>query len=103
MYSRVTLLEIDTMRIAVEDAVELFETEVLPRMRDQDGFKGVLAMSTPEGKGMLVSFWETQEQAEDASGFATGELERYVALFSAPPGRECYQVVHLETPQTALS
>ncbi|HEX2505228.1 MAG TPA: hypothetical protein VHK22_03380 [Gaiellaceae bacterium] len=103
MYSRVTLLEIDTMRINVGDAVELFEAEVLPRMRDEKGFEGVLALATPEGKGMLVSFWDTQEQAEDASGFATGELERFVALFRAPPGRECYQVVHRELPQAALS
>ena len=103
MYSRVTLLEIDTMRIRMEDAAALFDREVLPRMREVDGFDGVLVLATPEGKGMIVSFWETQEEAEDASGFAAGELERYVALFSAPPGRECYQVVHLEAPQAALS
>lgn len=101
MYARATLLEIDTMRVDVADAAGLFEREVLPRMREEEGFEGVLVLATPEGRGMIVSFWETQEEAEDASGFAAGELERYMTLFSAPPGRECYQVAHFEAPQEA--
>jgi hypothetical protein len=99
MYSRVTLLELDTTRVAVKDAADLFEAEVFPRMRDEEGFEGVLVLANQEGKGMIVSFWETAEQAADATGFATGELERYVALFRSPPGRDLYEVFQLEAPQ----
>ena len=36
MYSRVTLLEIDTLRVDLESALELFRDRVLPKLREQD-------------------------------------------------------------------
>jgi heme-degrading monooxygenase HmoA len=98
MYSRVTLLEIDTVRVDMEAATELFKEHVLPGLREQDGFEGVLVLTTPEGKGLIVSMWTTQEAAAAAAGFATGELERYMMLFKAPPGREHYEVAIAELP-----
>jgi hypothetical protein len=92
MYSRVTLLEIDTLRFDMDEAAALFEEQVMPGLREQDGYEGAIALATAEGKGMIVTFWETEEQAHDASGFAAGELERFVTLFRAPPGREVYRV-----------
>ena len=41
MYSRVTLLEIDTLRMGMEEAVELFREQVVPGLREQDGYEGV--------------------------------------------------------------
>jgi len=92
MYSRVTLLEIDTVRVDIDDAAELFRTEVAPRLAEQEGYEGAVALVTPEGKGMIISFWETQEGAQDASGVASAELERNVTMFRSPPGREYYEV-----------
>ena len=92
MYSRVTLLEIDTMRVDIDDAAALFRAEVVPGLAEQDGYEGAVALVTPEGKGMIVTFWATEEGAEDASGFASAELERYVTMFRSPPGREYYEV-----------
>jgi hypothetical protein len=94
MYSRVTQLEIDTMRVGVEEATELFQEDVVPRLREQEGYEGGFALVTPEGKGMIVTFWETEEEAKDVSGFASAELARYVTMFSSPPGRECYEVAY---------
>ena len=51
-----------------------------------------VALATLEGKGVIITFWDTEEGARDASGFATGELERFVTLFRSPPGREVYEV-----------
>ncbi|HSK15856.1 MAG TPA: hypothetical protein VK915_06765 [Gaiellaceae bacterium] len=98
MHSRVTLVEIDTLRADVASAVALFEREVMPALREKKGFEGALVLATPEGKGMIVSFWETEEAAEAAADFATAQLERYVMLFAAPPGRESYEVAYLELP-----
>ena len=92
MFSRVTLLEIDILRVPMEDAAALFEAEVVPGLREQEGYEGAIALATPEGKGMIVTFWETEEGARDASGFASEALERFVTLFKAPPGREVYEV-----------
>jgi heme-degrading monooxygenase HmoA len=102
VYSRVTLLEVDTMRVTVEEAVELFRGVVLPRLRELDGFEGVYVLATQEGKGLLMSLWESEEAAEASTAFAVEELERYVTMFSAPPGREHYEVVVAETPRVPV-
>lgn len=98
MYSRVLLLEIDTLRADVAEATELFRASVLPALRAREGFEGALVLATPEGKGMILTLWDTEETATAAKRFGTEVLERYMALFSAAPGRECYEVVCAELP-----
>jgi predicted dithiol-disulfide oxidoreductase (DUF899 family) len=63
MYARVTLLTIDTDRVAVPDAVAELRRHTLPLLRAQPGYRGIYVFATPEGKGMLVSLWETEDQA----------------------------------------
>jgi heme-degrading monooxygenase HmoA len=94
MYARTTLLEIDTVRVSLDEALETFETAVMPQLQEQPGFLGVYALSTPEGRGMLISFWETAEQADAgaASGWYSEVLAEYVTMFRSPPGREHYEV-----------
>jgi hypothetical protein len=105
MHARVTLLEIDTMRATVPAAVALFEREVLPELQAQEGYRGVLVLATPEGKAALVSFWDTEEQADTGpvSGFYAEALARYVTLFAAPPGRERYEVLVADIPAVERS
>ncbi len=98
MYSRVTLLEIDTLRTTVDDAVVMFEDRVLPRLREQDGYEGVVVLANPDGKAMLVSVWEDEDAAHASAGFATTALEEFVTMFRSPPGREGYEVVFAEMP-----
>jgi heme-degrading monooxygenase HmoA len=100
MYARVTLLEIDTMRATVAAAVAQFEREVLPELQAQDGYRGVLVLTTPEGKAALLSMWDTEEQANAGgmTGFYAETLARYVTLFAAPPGRERYEVMVVDVP-----
>src|SRR5919106_2514196 len=66
MYSRVTLLEIDTLRTSMDEALGLFTEHVLPGLREHEGYEGVLVLTTPEGRGMIVSFWETESDANAA-------------------------------------
>lgn len=100
MYARVTDLEIDTMRTAVPAAVELFERDVLPELAAQPGYRGVLVLASPEGKAVLVSLWDTEDQANAGrpAGFYDETLSRYVTLFAAPPGRGHYEVVVADMP-----
>jgi hypothetical protein len=102
MYSRVTQLEIDTTRVSVDEAAWLFREHVAPRLREQDGYEGGFALTTPEGKGMIVTFWDSEDGARDASGFASAELSRYVTMFAAPPGRECYELAYSDLETIAL-
>ncbi len=96
MYSRVTLLEIDTVRVDVDAAAALFEEHVVPGLRDQDGYEGSVVLATAEGKGMIITLWATEESALAAAAFATGALEEFVTLFKAPPGRDYYEVKYLD-------
>jgi hypothetical protein len=99
VFARVTLLEIDTVRVSLDDALKLFEEEVMPGMREQPGYRGVYAMATPEGKALLMSFWDTGEQAETLENtWYSGVLEEYTMLFLSPPGRESYEVRLAEPP-----
>jgi len=100
VFARVTLLEIDTIRIPIDDALELFREAVMPRLKDQPGYCGIYAFTTPEGRTMLVSFWDTAEQADAfaASRWYPEVLEEYTTLFRTPPGREHYEVRFAEPP-----
>ena len=101
MYARSTLLEIDTLRLSVDEALELFEAGVMPRLREQPGFRGIYAMTTPEGRAMLLSFWDTAEQADASgeSGWYPEVLTEFTTLFRTPPGREHYEVRLAVPPQ----
>jgi hypothetical protein len=100
VFARVTLLEIDTLRVSVDDALKLFDEGVMPGLREQPGYLGVYGMATPEGKALLMSFWETAEQAETLQNtWYTGVLEDYMTMFRSPPGRESYEVRLAEPPR----
>lgn len=103
MYARLTQLEIDTVRVPVGDALALFERDVLPSLRGQAGYRGVYVLATPEGKGALLSLWDTAEQADAgaAGGLYAETLGRYLTMFKAPPGRERYQVLLVDAPVAA--
>jgi hypothetical protein len=95
MQARVTLFEIDTLRISREDALQLFKDRVLPRLRAHPACEGVLALETPEGKGMLISFWTTAEAADQAlkSGFYDEQVSEFTMFLRQPPDRQHYEVV----------
>jgi hypothetical protein len=103
MYVRTTLLEIDTLRVSVDDAVAQFEASVLPQLKEQPGFAGMYALATPDGRAMLISFWDTAEQADASSeaGWYPAVLAEFTTLFRAPPGRERYEV-RLAVPPAVL-
>jgi len=103
MYSRVTLLEIDTLRVDVDDVVARFEGEILPRVHELPGFEGVVVMVTPEGKGMVVSFWESEETVEESAGVAATAVEEFVTVYRTPPGREHYRVAYAELPLVTVA
>jgi hypothetical protein len=101
VYARTTQLEIDTLRVSLDEALGVFERDVLPRLQAQRGFQGVYVLATPEGNALLVSFWETVEDADAsrASGWYPDVLAEYTTLFRSPPGREHYEVRFAMSPQ----
>lgn len=105
MFARTTLLEIDTVRVPIEDALVKFQSEVVPQLHEQDGFAGLYALTTPEGKAMLVTFWDTAEEADAnaESGWYPAVLDEFTTMFRSPPGRERYEVRLALPPVSASS
>jgi heme-degrading monooxygenase HmoA len=58
MFARITLFEIDTLRMSLDDALERFKEFVVPEARKREGYEGMYVMRTPEGKGLIMSLWE---------------------------------------------
>lgn len=104
MVARVTLAEIDTMRMPLEEAIELYKSSVLPAMEQQPGYEGVCVLTTAEGKALVISFWDSEEAADRGveSGFYGEQVEKFVTVFRSPPGRESYQVVLAETSSVTV-
>ena len=94
MFARVTLFEVDTMRVTMDEAQKLFDEQVLPLIEQQPGFAGVYVLRTPEGKGMVISLWKNEQAAQSGieSGYYQEQLSRFVTFMRQPPGREHYQV-----------
>jgi heme-degrading monooxygenase HmoA len=103
MYSRVTLLEIDTLRTSLLDVEHRFEVTVIPRLEEMDGYEGALVLATPEGKGMVVTLWATEQSAQASAAFARSAADEFVTLYRAPAGREHYDVMYLNVPAAAAA
>jgi hypothetical protein len=105
MYARVTLLEIDTTRIGVDAALRKYVDEILPVTRQQPGYEGIYMLATPDGKGLVMSLWATEDAAEASAGpgFYSDVLASFVTLFRSPPGRERYEVVFSDVAAPALA
>ncbi len=95
MFARVTMFEIDTLRISVAAAVDLFKDVVMPELHKQAGYAGMQALCTPEGKGLLISLWQSEDAAKAGveSGYYDEQVQKFVMFTRHAPGREQYEVV----------
>jgi len=100
MVARVTLAEVDVVRQSLGGMVEFFKEAVMPAQHAQDGFEGGYVLTTPEGKALVLAFWRDEAAAEAgmASGFYGEQVQKFVTVFKAPPGREMYDVAVADVP-----
>lgn len=107
MVARATIAELDTVRMSVERAVELFEESVVPALQEQDGYEGVYVLVSPLGQALVLTFWRDDEAAD--AGLAGGrsfyaeQVEKFVTIYRSPPGRETYDVLVADAPLAAVS
>jgi heme-degrading monooxygenase HmoA len=101
MVARVTLAEIDTVRMSIPAAVRLYEESVLPAQHEQPGYEGGYVLATPEGKALVMTFWANAQDAEAglASGFYGEQVQKFATVYRAQPGRELYDVVVADVSQ----
>lgn len=107
MIARVTLAEIDAVRMSVDRAVRLFQESVVPALREQDGYQGAYVLLSDEGKVLALTFWDSEEAAEaglrGTRSFYEEQIEKFVTLYRSPPGREMYDVVVADAPAVPVA
>ena len=106
MIARVTMAEIDVVRMGVDDAVEVFRESVVPALREQDGYEGVYVLLRAEGKVLVLTFWETEEAA-DAGIAGAAASTRSRSRSSSPstgrrPGVRCTTSSLADAPAVAI-
>lgn len=102
MIARVLEGEIDAVRMSLDDAVDVVRGSVVPALRGQEGYGGMYLLLTAEGKALAISLWATEEAAEtgvvDSRPLYEDQIEKFTAIYRAPPGRETYRVALADTP-----
>jgi heme-degrading monooxygenase HmoA len=105
MVARATLAEIDVVRQSPRHAIEIFEESVLSALHEQEGYEGAYVLLSEEGKVLVLTFWSSDETARASrlSGFYHAQIEKLsdFVFFTAPPGREAYDVVVADAPVNA--
>lgn len=104
MVARVTLADIDLIRASLDAVTDLYREAVLPALQEQPGYCGAYGLATPEGKAMVITFWETEEDAQGdvATGFYDDQVQKFVTFYRAAPGRESYTVMIADMPGVAV-
>jgi heme-degrading monooxygenase HmoA len=98
VYARVTQFEIDTLTISMDKALARFREMVLPAVAAQPGYQGVLVMQNAEGRGLLVSFWDSEASAAAgvSSGYYDEQVAKFLTFYRQPPGRDHFEVTVFE-------
>jgi heme-degrading monooxygenase HmoA len=105
MVARVTMAELDPVRMSVEEAAEVFRDSVVDALRRQDGYEGAYVLVSPQGQALALTLWR-DEAAADA-GLAGGrsfyeeQIAKFTTIYRSPPGREQYDVVVADVPAVA--
>lgn len=78
-----------------EEAVRIYLGSVVPVMREQRGFQGILVLSNPEiDEGYTIALWDTEGDAETYGSSKTyGEqIAKFGSTLAEPPDRKVYEV-----------
>jgi hypothetical protein len=100
-----TEVDIDLDKVSIDEVVNRFRAAVLPSLQEQPGYRGVYVMGTPEGRGMIVSLWAT-EQAANAThdgDWYHGVLTDFATFFRQDPGRSTYEILISDVAQGVSS
>jgi heme-degrading monooxygenase HmoA len=100
MVAQVTLADIDLVRVSLQSVADLYRESVIPALEEQLGYCGVYGLATPDGKAMVITFWETEDDARAhvASGVYDEQVRKFMTFYRVTPGRESYEVMIADPP-----
>jgi heme-degrading monooxygenase HmoA len=79
----------------MEEAVRTYLSSVVPALKEQQGFRGVLVLTDNEAdEGYSISLWETEDDAEESesSGIYRKQIAKLGGLLVETPVRKIYEV-----------
>jgi heme-degrading monooxygenase HmoA len=95
MHARVATTQYSPDKL--DEAIQIYRESILPQLRQQPGFKGVMAVvNRSTGKGISLSLWQTEADAEASgagSSYLQTQLAKMASLLAAAPSIETYEVV----------
>src|SRR5437867_3991489 len=95
MHARVSTMQMDPAR--VDEAVSEFQDNVLPTIKEIDGFKGfTLIADRSSGKVVGTSYWESEEHMEASEEQVVEARQRtaHAGGSTTPPQVERFEVAH---------
>lgn len=78
-----------------DEALRLFEEDVIPEGKAQEGYRGIYLLSNKEtGKIVSITLWDSQEdaRANEASGYFQRQVEKFNEMITAPLVKDEYEV-----------
>ena len=100
MYARMTTIEVRLDKF--DDAISIYKKSVIPAAKLQKGYcQAFLLTDRKTGKGISLSLWETEEDAlaNEKNKYYQTQLVKFIALFTADPVREGYEVTFQDSNQ----
>jgi heme-degrading monooxygenase HmoA len=94
MHARVVTIKCQPGK--VDEATQIYRESILPEMRQQAGFQGVIALlDRSTDKGISITLWQTEADAQASgagSAFLQAQIAKVASLFAAAPIVETYEV-----------
>ena len=92
MFARLTIVQ--TKVDKMDEAVKVAKESAVPAAKSQKGFVGACLLTEPNGKGVFMTLWDTEEDmlANEKSGYYQEQLAKFKDMFAAPPVHEGYNV-----------
>ncbi len=92
MIARLTIMHFDPTRL--EEVVQLWQREVIPAAREDEGFMGGYLLTNEGGHGLSITFWETEAAMKrtEETGKYHQVIGKFESFFRAKPSRMHYQV-----------
>jgi heme-degrading monooxygenase HmoA len=92
MYARLVSGSIPSDKL--EEAIQIWQENVLPSVRQQNGFRGVrLLVDRKNGRIASLGLWETEADFQATVSWNEKQVARFAGLFTSPPEVNGYEVV----------
>lgn len=94
MHARLTTSQYQLDKVG--EALQIYRESILPELRQQPGFKGVMGLvDRSQGKAISLTLWESEADALTSgagSVYMQEALAKFGSLFVAAPVIEMYEV-----------